>query len=119
MTDQRNVPVPDELAATREQIKALETREAELRRLLITNPDLREGAAWLAEIKVSQQERTDLKEMRANHPDIVEQYTFPTEITRRCAVRDHGGRRDRGLPAPCGAPRNLETHHNERHHRSP
>ena len=77
-----NLPVPDELAATREQIKALETREAQLRRLLITNPDLREGTAWLAEIKTTQQERTDLKEMRANHPDLVAEFTFPVEITR-------------------------------------
>jgi hypothetical protein len=78
----RNIPVPDQLAGIREQIKALETREAELRRLLITNPDLREGAAWLAEIKTTQQERTDIKEMRANHPDLVAEFTFPVEITR-------------------------------------
>jgi hypothetical protein len=83
MTDApRNIPVPDELAATREQIKALETREAELRRLLITNPDLREGAAWLAEVKVSKVERCDLKELKANHPDIAEQYTFALDVTR-------------------------------------
>jgi hypothetical protein len=78
----RNIPVPDALAEVRAQIKDLETQEAELRRLLITNPDLREGAAWLAEIKTTQQERTDLKEMRANYPDIVAEFTFPTEITR-------------------------------------
>ena len=83
MTDTpHTIPVPDELAATREQIKALETREAELRRLLITNPDLREGAAWLAEIKVLKVERCDLKELRANHPDIAEQYTFALDVTR-------------------------------------
>ena len=78
----RNIPVPDELAAVREQIKTLETHEAELRRLLITNPDLREGAAWLAEIKTVSVERTDLKELRANHADLVAEYTFPTEVTR-------------------------------------
>ena len=83
MTDTpRNVPVPDALAAVRADIKALETHEAELRRLLITNPDLREGAKWLAEIKTTQQERTDITEMRACHPDIVEQFTFPVEVTR-------------------------------------
>jgi hypothetical protein len=77
-----NLPVPDQLAATRAEIKRLETLEIELRNALIANPDIREGAAWLAEVKVSQQERTDLKEMRANHPDIVEQFTFPVGITR-------------------------------------
>lgn len=74
-------PVPDELAAVREQIKALQTREAELRRLLLTNPDLRAGAAYLAEIKVTQQQRCDLKEMRANYPEIVEQFTMPVDVT--------------------------------------
>jgi hypothetical protein len=78
----RNIPVPDQLAAVRAQIKTLETREAELRTLILTNPDIREGAAYLAEVKVSQQERTDIKEMRACHPDIVEQFTFPVEVTR-------------------------------------
>jgi hypothetical protein len=77
-----NIPVPDELAATRAQIKALETREAELKALLLANPDIREGANWLAEIKTVTQERTDLKELRAMHADLVAEYTFPTEITR-------------------------------------
>jgi len=77
-----NTPVPDELAAVREQIKALETREGELRRLLLTNPDLREGASYLADIQTTQVTRTDLKEMRANYPDIVEQFTMPVEVTR-------------------------------------
>jgi hypothetical protein len=78
----RNIPVPDALAEVRARMKELETQEAELRNLLIANPDIREGAAWLAEVKVSQRETTDIKEMRANHPDIVEQFTFPVEITR-------------------------------------
>jgi hypothetical protein len=77
-----NLPPPDELADVRAKIKAFEQRETELRQILLANPDLREGAAWLAEIKVSQQERTDLKEMRANHPDLVAEFTFPVEITR-------------------------------------
>ena len=80
MTSQ--LPVPDELAAVREQIKALESREGELRRLLLTNPDLREGASYLADIQTTQVTRTDLKELRANYPDIIAEYTFPVEITR-------------------------------------
>jgi hypothetical protein len=77
-----NIPVPDQLAATRAEIKRLETLEVELRNTLIANPDIREGANWLAEIKTVTQERTDLKELRAMHADLVAEYTFPTEITR-------------------------------------
>ena len=80
--DRPNTPVPDELFAVRAQLKQLETREAELRQLLLANPDLRTGANYLAEIKVTKQERTDIKELRAMHPAIVEQFTFPLELTR-------------------------------------
>lgn len=78
---QSNLPVPDELAQVRERIKSLQTREGELRALLLANPDIREGASWLAEIRLTKQDRIDLKELRACHPDIVEQFTFPVEIT--------------------------------------
>ena len=77
-----NTPVPDELAAVREQIKALETREEELRKLLLNNPDLREGASYLAEIKTVETTRLDVKELRANHADILDQYTFQVPVTR-------------------------------------
>jgi hypothetical protein len=70
-----NIPVPDQLAATRAEIKRLETLEVELRNALIANPDIREGAAWLAEVKEMSRETTDLKELRHDHPTIVEQYT--------------------------------------------
>jgi hypothetical protein len=76
-----NTPVPDELNAVRTEMRRLEEREAELRRLLLTNPDLREGRDWVAEIKVTHRMRTDLKEMRAVYPDIVAEFEFPTEIT--------------------------------------
>jgi hypothetical protein len=83
MTDApRNIPVPDELAAVRNDIKRLTAREEELKRLLLDNPDLRTGAAWLAEIKVTTQQRTDLKELRAMHRALVDEYTFPAEVTR-------------------------------------
>lgn len=78
----RNIPVPDQLAAVRAKVKELETREAELRNLLIANPDIREGAAWIAEVKVSQRETTDLKEMRACHPDLVAEFTHALDVTR-------------------------------------
>lgn len=74
-----NLPPPDELAQVREQIKALQVREAELRHRLITTPSERTGAAWLATIKNVTQSRTDLKELRANHPDLVAEFSFPFE----------------------------------------
>jgi hypothetical protein len=78
----RNIPVPDALAEVRARMKELETQEAELRNLLIANPDIREGAAWLAEVKVSQRETTDIKEMRACHPDLVAEFTHALDVTR-------------------------------------
>src|SRR5215471_12495099 len=81
MVEQPNIPVPDELNAVREQIKALQDREAELRQLLIANPDLREGNAWLAEVKEVKQQRTDLKELRAVHPNLVDEYTYTLTMT--------------------------------------
>jgi hypothetical protein len=76
-----NTPVPDELNAVRLEIKRLTEREGELKRLLISNPDVREGRDWLAEVKVTHRMRTDLKEMRAMHPALVAEYEYPTEIT--------------------------------------
>lgn len=82
MTDRPNIPVPDELAATREEIRRLTAREEVLKGLLRDNPDLRTGADWIAEIKTVTQTRTDLKELRACHPALVDEFTFPTEVTR-------------------------------------
>jgi len=81
MSDRPNIPVPDELNAVRLEIKRLEDREGELKRLILTNPDLREGKDWVAEIRVVHRTRTDLKEMRAVYPDLVAEFEFPTEIT--------------------------------------
>lgn len=78
----RNIPVPDALAAVRAELKRLETHEAELKRILLTDPSARTGAQWVAEIKTVTQTRTDLKELRAMHPALVDEYTFPTEVTR-------------------------------------
>jgi predicted phage-related endonuclease len=82
MSDRPNTPLPDELAQVRADIKRLEEREAAIRGILLSNPDTRTGASWIAEVKTVQQERVDWKELRANHPAIVEQYQFPTEVTR-------------------------------------
>jgi predicted phage-related endonuclease len=106
MNDRTNMPVPDELAAVREQIKRLESREEELKKLVLENPDVRTGADWIAEVKTAETTRTDIKELRANHPDIVEQYTFKVPVTRvvLSGVSDDGeivnARRFRSLKEP-------------------
>lgn len=82
MSDRPNTPVPDELAAVRAELKRLEAREVELRNLLIAHPDIRTGASWLAEVQVTQRQTTDIKEMRACHPALVEEFTFPVSTTR-------------------------------------
>jgi hypothetical protein len=83
MSDARpNTPIPDRLAAVRAQIKALETEEAALKATILADPETRTGASWLAQIKTVTQERVDLKELRAMHYELVEEYTFPVEITR-------------------------------------
>ena len=82
MSDRPNIPVPDELASVREQIKRLEERKAELTRLLILNEDLREGASYLAEIKIIKRQQTDLKELRAMYPEQVAEHTYPLDVTQ-------------------------------------
>ncbi len=82
-TDTRpNIPVPDQLAGIREQIRALETHERELKQALIANPDIRTGINWVAEVKEIETNRVDLKELRAMHKDLVEEYTFPQKTVR-------------------------------------
>lgn len=82
MSDRPNVPLPDELYAIRTEIKRLTEREAEIKQILISDPDTREGASYLAEVKVLKVPRTDLKELRAAHPDLVDEYTYALEQTR-------------------------------------
>jgi hypothetical protein len=80
--DRPNTPIPDELAAVRAELKRLETREAELRALILANPDVREGAQWLAEVKEIETNRVDLKELKAMHKDLVAEYTFSEKTVR-------------------------------------
>jgi hypothetical protein len=81
-SDRPNFPVPDELNAVREQIRALQARELELRQLILANPDIRVGANWLAEVKEIETNRVDIKELRAMHKDLLEEYTFPQKTVR-------------------------------------
>lgn len=77
-----NNPVPDELATVRAELKRLETREAELKQILLGDPDTRTGANWIAEIKTIQTTRFDVKELKAGHPDLAAEYTFTLPVTR-------------------------------------
>jgi len=82
MSDLANIPVPDELAQIRAEMKRLEEREAHLRGVLLSDPDTRTGASWLAEIKTVSTNRTDWAELRAAHPALVEEYTYSLPVTR-------------------------------------
>ena len=76
------LPPADELWAVRDKIKQLTSRERALTALMITDPSARTGNSHAVEVKEVETTRTDLKEMRACHADIVEQFTFPVKITR-------------------------------------
>jgi hypothetical protein len=80
VSERPNIPVPDELALVRAEIKRLQERESELRRLLILHADLRTGADWLAEIKVTQRDTLDTKELRACHPQLVSEFTHAVPV---------------------------------------
>ena len=72
-----NLPPADELWIVRDSIKSLTERERVLRALLLADPSARTGNAYAVEITDVKTTRTDLKELRKVHPDIVEQFTFP------------------------------------------
>jgi predicted phage-related endonuclease len=82
MSDNRpNNPLPDELNQLRNHIKALKAREEEVKAALLKDPETRTGNHWVAQIRTTVQHRTDIKEMREVHPDIVEEFTFPSTYT--------------------------------------
>ena len=81
MSDSQQPPA-DELFAVRADIKALTERERTLRNLMLTDPSARTGNCYAVEITNVTTSRTDLKEMRKMHPDIVEQFTFPVAEQR-------------------------------------
>jgi hypothetical protein len=82
MSAAEQLPPADELAAVRSQLKTLGDREGELRSLLLTDPSARTGNAYIVEICEVESRRTDIKELRAMHPDLVDEYTFPTKTQR-------------------------------------
>jgi hypothetical protein len=83
-TDQ--LPPADELFDVRDKIRNFKQREAELRALMLSDPSARTGNLYAAEIKDIATARLDIKEMKANHPSIVEQFTH-TVFDKRVELR--------------------------------
>jgi len=70
-----NLPPADELFAVRDGIKQLQSRERELRSLMLSDPSARTGNLYAVTVKDVLTTRTDLAEMRKMYPEIVEQFT--------------------------------------------
>lgn len=75
-----NTGPADELAAVRERLKALEKREKQLRDYLLAHPEDRFGKRFVASVVDVERQSVDWKELRANHPQIVEEFTFPAKV---------------------------------------
>jgi hypothetical protein len=80
MSDQ--LPPADQLAEVRAQLKTLGERESALKALMLNDPSARTGNQHVVELREVETSRTDIKEMRACHPAIVEQFTFKVKTTR-------------------------------------
>jgi predicted phage-related endonuclease len=84
MTDQ--LPPADELFDVRDKIKQLASRERELKAIVIADPSTRTGNHYAVDVKDVATARLDIKEMKANHPSIVEQFTH-TVFDKRVELR--------------------------------
>jgi predicted phage-related endonuclease len=84
MTDQ--LPPADELFDVRDKIKQLASRERELKAIVIADPSARTGNHYAVDVKDVATARLDIKEMKANHPSIVEQFTH-TVFDKRVELR--------------------------------
>jgi predicted phage-related endonuclease len=83
-TDQ--LPPADELFDVRDKIKQLASRERELKAIVIADPSTRTGNHYAVDVKEVATARLDIKEMKANHPSIVEQFTH-TVFDKRVELR--------------------------------
>jgi predicted phage-related endonuclease len=83
-TDQ--LPPADELFDVRDKIKQLASRERELKAIVIADPSTRTGNHYAVDVKDVATARLDIKEMKANHPSIVEQFTH-TVFDKRVELR--------------------------------
>lgn len=80
MTEQ--VPPADDLYNVRTMLKALKEREEVLRQLMLTDPSARTGNKYVVEIREVTADRTDLIELKACHPELVAEFTFPVTQKR-------------------------------------
>jgi len=80
------LPPADELWDVRDKIKQLTSRERELKATVIADPSARTGNRYAVEIKDVATARTDIKELRANHPDLVAEFTH-TVFDKRVELR--------------------------------
>ena len=76
------LPPADELFDVRDKIKQLASRERELKAIVIADPSTRTGNHYAVDVKDIATARLDIKEMKANHPSIVEQFTHTVFDTR-------------------------------------
>jgi hypothetical protein len=76
------LPPADQLAEVRQQLRSLTEQEAALKALVINDPSARTGNQFCVDVVEVASNRTDIKELRACHPDIVEQFTFKVKTTR-------------------------------------
>ena len=85
-------PPADELFEVRAAIKHLTSRERELKATVIADPSARTGNHYAVEIMDVAVARMDVKELRAMHPKLAEEYThtvFDKRVELR-AVTDDG-----------------------------
>jgi aspartate carbamoyltransferase regulatory subunit len=80
MSDQ--IPPADRLAQVRAMLKVFGDEENQLKALMLNDPSARTGNQHVVELREVETSRTDIKEMRACHPAIVEQFTFKVKTTR-------------------------------------
>ena len=80
------LPPADELFDVRDKIKQLTSRERELKAIVIADPSTRTGNHYAVDVKDVATARLDIKEMKANHPSIVEQFTH-TVFDKRVELR--------------------------------
>jgi len=82
MTGTENLGPADELADTRDQLKALRLREEALRQMMISDPAARTGKHHLVEVREVQTSGTDWAELTKMYPQVVAEFTFPRTVTR-------------------------------------
>ena len=79
-------PPADELFEVRAAIKHLTSRERELKATVIADPSARTGNHYAVDVKDVATARLDVKELRAMHPKLAEEFTH-TVFDKRVELR--------------------------------